>query len=165
MISKTISKTAIMAFALLVCGTMAFAGPRPDEKAEANKKVVLEYYRVVFQAHNVDAAPAYISTDYIEHNPQIPSSLTGWQGFFRELWKASPNKPVLPMLEPPIKPEIIVAEGDMVSGMWRVPRPDADNPAKMHDTFLFGIFRVKDGKILEHWDSVFVAQKATDVVK
>jgi len=45
-----------------------------------------------------------------------------------------------------------MAEGDMVTVVWKQDRPDPDNPSKTYEIFAFDIFRLKDGKFVEHWD-------------
>ena len=37
--------------------------------------------------------------------------------------------------------------------MWKVKKPEPSNPAKTYDSFWFDMFRVKDGKLVEHWDN------------
>jgi predicted SnoaL-like aldol condensation-catalyzing enzyme len=45
-----------------------------------------------------------------------------------------------------------MAEGDLVQVMFKRPRPEVDDASKTYMSFWFDLFRVKDGKIVEHWD-------------
>ena len=47
----------------------------------------------------------------------------------------------------------VLAEGDLVQLMMRRPRPEPADATKTYDSYWFDLFRVKDGKIVEHWDS------------
>jgi predicted SnoaL-like aldol condensation-catalyzing enzyme len=56
-----------------------------------------------------------------------------------------------------VKPEIdnlvtILAERDMVVLAFKRELADPKNPGKAYTTTWFDMFRIKDGKIAEHWD-------------
>ena len=50
-------------------------------------------------------------------------------------------------------PAEVAAEGDLVTLMWRVPRPEPKDKSKTYDSYWFDMFRIKDGKLVEHWDN------------
>ena len=57
----------------------------------------------------------------------------------------------------PVKPEIddlvtLIAEGDLVILAFRRELPDPRSPGKTYTTTWFDMFRIEDGKIVEHWD-------------
>jgi predicted SnoaL-like aldol condensation-catalyzing enzyme len=46
-----------------------------------------------------------------------------------------------------------VAERDMVILLFVMPRPDPLDPNETYQSAHFDAFRLKDGKIVEHWDA------------
>jgi predicted SnoaL-like aldol condensation-catalyzing enzyme len=127
----------------------ALAAPPPAASLEANKKLVLDYFRVVFEAQNAEAARDYLSENCIQHNPKLPAGRDGFIRYYRGKWKES--KPVKAELSD--KPVKIVAEGDLVSVMWKYQKEDSLEKGKKYDAFWFDMFRIQDGKIVEHWDN------------
>jgi predicted SnoaL-like aldol condensation-catalyzing enzyme len=117
---------------------------------EANKKLALDFWREVIEAHNVDAAKKYYAPNLIQHNRQVGQGLSGFEETFRKFWKEP--LPVKPALAHP--PMAVVADGDLVQLVFKIQAPDADDKTKMRDAFEFDLFRIKDGMIVEHWDGV-----------
>lgn len=116
-----------------------------DPKLAANKKLVFDFWREVFQAFNMELAPKYMAEDYIQHNPTVATGRKPFMDFFGRFEKR------------PVKQEIdnlvnIVAEGDMVVLAFKRELPEPDNPEETYTTTWFDMFRIEDGKIAEHWD-------------
>jgi predicted SnoaL-like aldol condensation-catalyzing enzyme len=116
-----------------------------DAQLAANKKLVFDFWREVLQARHVDRAPQYLAEDYIQHNPNVATGRTAFMEFF------GPSPPV------PIKETIddlvrIVAEGDVVVLAFRRELPDLAREGQTYTTTWFDMFRIADGKIVEHWD-------------
>lgn len=42
----------------------------PDPKLSANKRLVYDFWREVFEGAHMDLAPKYLAEDYIQHNPR-----------------------------------------------------------------------------------------------
>jgi len=146
--TSSVKATLITLSALLVStGTAAQA--KEDPTLEANKKLVLDFFRVVFEAENVDAAKDFLKEDYIQHNPKVPTGRDGFVKYFKAKWKAA--KPVKPeLLDKPVE---VVAEGSLVSLMWKYQKEEAGDKTKKYDAYWFDMFRIQDGKIAEHWDN------------
>jgi len=53
---------------------------------------------------------------------------------------------------PPRTVEMVVAECDYVSVVWKQVLPDPDAPSRTWGAFTFDTFRVNNGKLAEHWD-------------
>jgi predicted SnoaL-like aldol condensation-catalyzing enzyme len=133
---------AVLGLGLLVLAPLAQAA---DNDLAKNKAVVQGLWNDVFIARNVDAATKYLRPDYIQHNPQVPSGLKGFQDYFREAFAHMP---------PNMKVEVLktVAEGDLV--VTYAQYSGTDPKGKPFTGTGFDMFRIKDGMIAEHWDQV-----------
>ncbi len=49
-----------------------------------------------------------------------------------------------------------MAEGDLVTIVWEQKRPDPNDKSKAYFSYAFDTFRVKDGKLAEHWDGAIL---------
>jgi predicted SnoaL-like aldol condensation-catalyzing enzyme len=116
-----------------------------DPHLAANKKLVFDFWREVFQTHNMELAPQYMAEDYIQHNPNVKSGRQPFMDYFGQF-------------EPqPLKPNIdnlvnLVAEGDLVVLAFRQELPDPGHPGQTYTTTWFDMLRIENGKIAEHWD-------------
>src|SRR5437762_105398 len=45
----------------------------PASAPEADKKLVRDFFRVVFEARNPEAAVDFLSEGYVQHNPTVPT--------------------------------------------------------------------------------------------
>ena len=111
----------------------------------ANKKLLFDFWREVFQTHDMTSAPKYMAEDYMQHNPNVPTGRQPFVDFFGRL----PRQPVKPEIDNLVA---MIAEGDMVVLAFRRELPDPQNPGKTYTTTWFDMFRIKDGKLAEHWD-------------
>jgi len=133
----------------------AFVYGQPKANSiEANKKVVEDFYLYVWEPHNLDAFNTYTSPNYLEHNPSFPgrrenivNSLRG--GIFGNSW-SKPGKVEKTLKDPPA---FVIAEGDMVQWVFKRTGKDPKDSSKAYEYFWYDTFRVKDGKIVEHWDN------------
>jgi predicted SnoaL-like aldol condensation-catalyzing enzyme len=125
----------------------AFAQSRTNP-AEANKKLVLEFYRLVWETKNADAVPQFVAEGYIEHNPRFGS---GRDSLIRDhnLQSGQAAKPADTLRFPPA---LVIAEGDLVTLIFKRDREDPKDKSKTYESFGFDTFRIKAGKIVEHWD-------------
>lgn len=118
-----------------------------DPHLAANKKLVFDYWREVLQARDLSKAGQYMTPDFVEHNPTVPSGLAGFTTYFTKVFTES--HPVKPTIDNLVD---IVAEKDLVILVLREELDDPKTPGTKYTTTWFDMFRVAGGKIAEHWD-------------
>lgn len=103
--------------------------------AQSNKEIVVEGMKGLFVTRDMSVIDKYWSPTYIQHNPAVPNGsevLKGWVGSLPPGFKYEPG--------------MVIAEGDyvMIHGRYTGMGPKA----------MIGvdIFRLANGKIVEHWD-------------
>ena len=119
----------------------------PDPRLAANKRLVYDFWREVFEAGHMDAAPKYLAESYIQHNPMVP---TGRAAFVEYFSKIAKPKPIADKVAAPLV--AILADGDLVVLVFVRDAPEPQDSAKKYTTTWFDMFRVEGGKIAEHWD-------------
>jgi predicted SnoaL-like aldol condensation-catalyzing enzyme len=140
---------AIVALATVTTtGTPLTARAETPAQLEANKKLVLEFWHTVFDGQDVAKAKLYLAPEYRQHNPNVASGLKGFEDFFGAMWP----KPKAAADVKPTQFDVVLAEGNLVQVMFKRPRPEVDDPGKTYMSFWFDLFRVRGGKIVEHWD-------------
>lgn len=134
-------KTVALATALALAGTIASAQDRDPAREEANRQLVVEFYDRFFNKHEAVAAAEVVAEDYIQHNPEVPDGKEPFVGFFTGFFAENPDS----------KARIVrsAADGDLV---WL--HVHATNGADDPGQAVIDIFRVEEGKIVEHWDVI-----------
>ncbi len=106
---------------------------------EANKKSVLEFYEAGLNKKDFEAASKYFGPKYIQHNPGAPDGIEGFKVFVNFLREKFPNS------HSEIKRSF--ADGDyVILHVHAVREPGTRGRA------IVDIFRLENGKIVEHWD-------------
>lgn len=106
-----------------------------------NKQIVTDFYQTAFDGDPAKAVADHIGDRYIQHNPQAPDGPEAFIGFVE--WLRGEN----PGLQLNIKR--VIAEGDLVvTHSELVLRPGEPGRA------LADIFRLENGKVVEHWDVI-----------
>ncbi|MDD2990002.1 MAG: ester cyclase [Zoogloea sp.] len=120
----------------------------PDPRLAANKRLVYDFWREVFEGGHLDRAEHYLAESYIQHNPRVPTGRAAFVEFFGKRVKAVP-------IEARVRTPLvsIVAEGDLVSLAFVREYPDPRAPGKTYTSTWFDLFRIQDGRIVEHWDA------------
>lgn len=118
-----------------------------DPQLAANKKLVYDFWREVFEGGHLELAPKYLTEGYIQHNPNVPSGRQAFVDFFSKL--KQPKK-IAEKIEGPLVS--IVAEGDWVILTFVREYTEPKDPTKKYTSTWFDQFRIENGKIAEHWD-------------
>ena len=118
-----------------------------DAKLAANKRLVYDFWREVFEGGHMELADKYLAESYLQHNPMVP---TGRAAFVEAFGKRVKPAPVEPRIKAPLV--AIVAEGDLVVLSFAREYDDPSAPGKKYTTTWFDMFRIENGKIAEHWD-------------
>jgi predicted SnoaL-like aldol condensation-catalyzing enzyme len=129
--------------AALVAACLALAAA-PGLAAEAspqetNKRIVVDFYEKALNQKDFAAASAHLGPRYIQHNPNVVDGPEGLAAFVQFLHEKFPNS------HSEIKR--VVAEGDLV-----VLHVHSVREPGTRGTAIVDIFRLEDGKIVEHWD-------------
>lgn len=107
---------------------------------ENHRQVVRGLFELAFNGRQpAQAAARYIGSPYIQHNPHAPDGAAGFVSFIGRMVEQNP------LLSLEIKR--MLADGDLVMAHSLMRTSPADR-----GTALVDIFRVKDGKVVEHWD-------------
>jgi predicted SnoaL-like aldol condensation-catalyzing enzyme len=126
----------LAAVLLLVAGP-AFAGATQ----EANKKTVIAFYEAGLNQKDFAKAAQYFGPRYIQHNPNAADGPEGFKRFVEFLREKFPQS------HSEIKQ--VFADGDyVILHVHAVREPGTRGNA------IVDIFRLENGKIVEHWDVV-----------
>jgi predicted SnoaL-like aldol condensation-catalyzing enzyme len=120
-----------------------------DPQLARNKRLLYDFWRIVVEAGHLDQAEKYTTEDYIQHNPNFASGRKALVDMF-----AANKRPKLP-IEARVKTPIValVAEGDIVMISFVREFAEPKDPTKKYTTTGITFFRVRDGKLSEHWDT------------
>ncbi|MEJ6007496.1 nuclear transport factor 2 family protein [Paucibacter sp. AS339] len=118
-----------------------------DPVAAANKRLVYDFWREVFEGGRLEVADKYLTEGYIQHNPSVPTGRDGFVKFFAQFSKP---KPVESRVKAPLV--AVLAEGDKVVLAFVQTLSDPKDAGKTYTSTWFDMFRIEGGKIAEHWD-------------
>jgi len=167
---------AFLGFMLVAAPVFAQAPPAPAQQAsptpgctatpaqlEANRKVAMEFFRVA----GADRV-ALADTTYKQHNPAFKkraedNKVTDYEEF-KATFTAQAGRggagrgPAAGPTPPAGNPfEVVTAECDIVSVIHKNYRQDPTaEPGKFYEVFTFDTFRIKNGKLVEHWDGAVI---------
>jgi len=140
-----LKRIAAASFMAVTCCGVATSAFSDEASTKRNKALVRDFYTTVLVERNIDAAPRFLRADYIQHNPNVPTGLTGFMDTFRARFAQA--------VPPDYKRELlnVIGEDDMIVIYVRQEWTGRDG--KHRQALGFDMFRVQDGKIAEHWDA------------
>ena len=113
-----------------------------NDQLEANKRIIHEWHELAIDQRKPEEAVAkYLGPNYRQHNPTAGD---GPEPFIQTVKRFSQIFPDLRM-----EPKRIIAEGDLVVLHSHLILKPGDRGTAVVD-----IFRLENGKIVEHWDVV-----------
>jgi predicted SnoaL-like aldol condensation-catalyzing enzyme len=127
------------AFSLLIASPAALAADA--KQVEENKKIVTAFYDAAVNQKDFEKASQYLGARYIQHNPLAADGQEGFKSFITFLKDKFPNN----------RSEIkrIFADGDyVIVHVHAVREPGTRGNA------IVDIFRLENGKVVEHWDVI-----------
>jgi predicted SnoaL-like aldol condensation-catalyzing enzyme len=113
-----------------------------DDQLEANKNVIRDWHALALDQNNPEEAAAkHLGPYYRQHNPGAADGAEAYVAFMKWLKQTYPDFHV--------DTKRIIAEGDYVVLHSHSTRQPGDRGMAVVD-----IFRLENGKIVEHWDVV-----------
>ena len=136
---KAIVTGTVIGIALV--GAFAMSG-RAKTELDVNKDTVTNFYKLAFNDHKPAAAvEKYVGGSYIQHNPTVADGSLPFIDFVNGYVAKYPH------LKVDIKR--VIAEGNLVVTHVLITTDEKDRGLAAMD-----IFRLENGKIVEHWDVV-----------
>lgn len=130
----SLARGMVLAVSLML-GAAAIAQPK-----ESNKEIVLAFFKMMFEDKDVDAAMSkYVAQPFIQHDPYIADGGDPVADYYTPYFEQHP------LASADIKR--VIAEGDLV-----VVHSLAKDSPEDRGQAVIDIFRLQDGKIVEHWD-------------
>lgn len=131
-------------FALATAAMLALAiqpAWAADPQQEANKRAVVDFYDKALNQKDFEAASKYIGPRYMQHNPNAADGPDGLKAFLQFLKERFPGS----------RSEIkrVFADGDYVILHVHAVREPGTRGSAIVD-----IFKLENGKVVEHWDVV-----------
>lgn len=112
-----------------------------------NKQVVRDFYETAFvKQQPAEAMKLYVGSQYIQHNPHVKDGQEPFIKYFTGFYKKNPKATT--------EIKRMIAEGDLVV----VHAHSRANPKDLGYAAI-DIFRLENGKIVEHWDAVQPVEK------
>jgi len=135
---KSVAVILVASVVLLAAGAARAAS---SDREEQNKKVVVDFYDKALNQKDFEAASKHFGPGYTQHNPNALDGSEGFKAFIQFLKEKFPAS----------KSEIkrVFADGDyVIVHVHAVREPGTRGNA------IIDIFRLENGKIVEHWDVV-----------
>jgi len=134
-------RTIVAALAMCVVTAPAVAAGSETAQERHNKAFVMEFYDKALNAKDFDAAAKYLGNRYVQHNPTAKDGPEGLKAFIAFLKEKFPNA----------HSEIKQAFADrdyVILHVHAVREPGTRGNA------IIDIFKLENGKVVEHWDAV-----------
>jgi predicted SnoaL-like aldol condensation-catalyzing enzyme len=110
-----------------------------QSKALSNKDIVLAFYEAGLNKKDFSKASQYLGTTYKQHNPHAEDGVEGFRHFVEKLRATTPTS----------HSEVVRAFSD---GDFVILHVHKTQSAQDRGVAIVDIFRLSEGKIIEHWD-------------
>ena len=107
--------------------------------SDINKSLVADFYKEVCVARDLSRLDAFVTEDYIQHNPHMANGRAALHAFLAAFYQKMP--------ECQFTVSRLIADDDLVVAHMLFQKDHQDR-----GTAIAEIFRVVDGKLAEHWD-------------
>lgn len=104
-------------------------------------ELVIALFTAAFVNHDPEAARQLVTADYIQHNPQVQTGAEGLMGLI----------PIVEQSGIKVTTHRVITEGNLVVLHNTYDNADAFGAPSLA---AFDVFRVEDGKVVEHWDNL-----------
>lgn len=136
------SLAALSIASILAVSTLraAESSPAAGDAKERNRELVVGFLDLAMNKHQVpEAANRYLTDAYIQHNPNVADGRPAFIDAFVVFLKENPERSWTP--------KRVFVDGDyvIVHGLYK-------NHVADRGIAAVDIFRIKDGRIDEHWD-------------
>ncbi len=111
-----------------------------------NKREVFDFWRQVADAGRAELAPIHASQDFVSRSPIAGPG----RDDFAEHFSARRARPIAIALEDPLV--AMLAEGDLVVQVRMQQHAHPSRAGETYTTTWFDMFRLADGRLVEHWD-------------
>jgi len=115
-------------------------------QTEATRKVAMAFLDRYFIEHNFGAYAEFADPNFIQHNPKIADGVAGHRAYFAKMFGGPKPEPAPPPQAHVI--DLVLVDGDVFSVMHHAVNGDGTG------RIFVDLWRVKDGKIAEHWDVI-----------
>ncbi|MVA69767.1 hypothetical protein GOZ81_01635 [Agrobacterium vitis] len=132
---------------------IAAVSASPSPEVAATKRLLVDFQvdlaKMVranaVEENVVDVMTKYVDNDYIQHDPNANGNgLANLIEYFKKV----------PVGRGPAPPVVsVVVEGELGSVMMKHPMPDPTAPGQTYDWYILTVFRVRNGKLREHWSA------------
>jgi predicted SnoaL-like aldol condensation-catalyzing enzyme len=143
MTSQTMKMSAAWRLTSLLCVALLATGcatvSKSASNAQQNKAAVLAFYEAGLNKKDFDAAKVYLGPTYTQHNPRAADGVDGFKAYLGYLKANTPDS----------HSDIVrvFTDGDFVIlHVHKVVHPGE------RGSVIVDIFRLANGKIVEHWD-------------
>ena len=127
---------------LAACAPMGTGKPQAaTAQQEANRQAVLAFYEKGLNQKDADAALQYVGNRYVQHNPTAADGPEGFRKFIAFLREKFPKS----------HSEI---KRSFVDGDYVILHVNAVREPGTRGSAIVDIFKLENGKIVEHWDVV-----------
>jgi predicted SnoaL-like aldol condensation-catalyzing enzyme len=134
--------TCVSIFALMSFFISPMISHAQLNETQKNKKLVMNFYTLAFVNKKVEEAiNKYVGDIYIQHNPDVQDGKEGVIKFLSNFLNSNPQMV--------FNVKRVIAEDDLVAIHHHSKMTPEDRGVAIID-----IFRVEQGKIVEHWDVI-----------